>query len=125
MAEVVQAIYRSRIRVGQPVSVYFSSDFPPALVEDILAYMDARDPQGQPLSLYPWGREVEQKLAALSKVQRRIVEMLLARYPTFPATWTMTLPHKEAMTLLGYDDRRNMRQVLDNLAATGIEVTIT
>jgi hypothetical protein len=125
MAEVVQAIYRSQIRVGEPVSVYFSSDFPPALVEDILAYMDASDPQGQPLSLYPWGREVERKLATLTKVQRRIVATLLERYPTFADTWTLTLPQKEAMTMLDYKDSRNMRQVLDNLAATGIQVALS
>jgi hypothetical protein len=125
MAEVVQAIYRSRIRVGRPVSVYFSSDYPPDLVEDILQYMDARDSQGQPLSVYPWGREVEQKLATLTKVQRRIVATLLERYPTFADTWTLALPQKEAMAMLDYKDSRNMRQVLDNLAATGIEVTIT
>jgi hypothetical protein len=125
MAEVVQAIYRSRIRARHPVSVYFSSDHPAAFVENVLAYMDAHNPQGQPLSLYPWGREVEQKLATLSKVQRRIVETLLAQYPSFPATWTMTLSQKEAMALLDYKDSRNMRQVLDNLAATGIQITIT
>ena len=125
MAEVVQAIYRSQIRVEQPVSVYFSSDYTEAFVEDVLQYMDARNPQGQPLSLYPWEREVEQKLATLTKVQRRIVETLLERYPTFADTWILTLPQKEAMAVLGYDDRRNLQQVLHNLAATGIEVTIT
>jgi hypothetical protein len=125
MAEVVQAIYRSRIRPGQPVSVYFSSDCPLAFVDAVLEYMDARDAQGRPLSVYVWGRDIERTLAALSKVQRRIVETLLQHYPIFGDTWTLSLPQKEAIALLDYNDSRNMRQVLEHLAATGIEVTIT
>src|SRR5262249_39634377 len=50
LAEVVQATYRSRIRTGKAVDVYFSSDFDAQFLNAFLTYTHARGVDGAPLT---------------------------------------------------------------------------
>ena len=55
MAEIIQGIYRTRIRKEEPgsnsVSVYFTSDWSVDFIEDCMHYMHAKTEDGKILTL--------------------------------------------------------------------------
>ena len=117
VAEVVQHTFRTRCQFGQPVTVYFTPDWGREFVQRFLDYTHATDVAGLPLSVFNqdemWERKFKEK--GLTKVQKRVVTQVLEKYPEFEQTWSIELPKKEAMTLLGYTNVRNLRDVLENL----------
>jgi hypothetical protein len=62
-AEIVQALYRSQIRRGKPVSLYFSSDFKGKFIHKVLRYINAVDGDGQPLEVLSFQETLEIKYA--------------------------------------------------------------
>lgn len=69
---------------------------------------------------------LERKLKGmgLTKVQKRIVSQVLEKYPEFEQTWSISLPKKQVMVLLGYTNVRDLQEVLGNLEKKDIHITL-
>jgi len=96
-------------------------------VQQFLEYTHATDVAGLPLSVFNKDEMLERKFKemGLTKVQKRIVSQVLEAYPEFEQTWSIALPKKSAMTLLGYTNVRNLRKVLVNLEEKDIHIQLT
>jgi hypothetical protein len=68
LAEVVQATYRTRIRLGDPVDVYFTPDFDDAFLNAFLHYVNARDAHGDVLSVLHPAAQLRQLLTPHGKL---------------------------------------------------------
>jgi len=117
VAEIVQHTFRTRCQFHQPITVYFTPDWGKEFVQQFLDYTHATDVAGQPLSVFNQDEMLERKFKemGLTKVQKRIVVQVLKTYREFEQTWDIALDKKEAMTLLGYTNIRNLKKVLTNL----------
>ena len=104
--------------------MYFTPDWGKECIQQFLEYTRATDVAGLPLSVFNQDELFKRKfkVMGLTKVQKRIVSQVLTEYPEFAQTWSITLPKKATMQLLGYMNIRNLRKVFVNLEEKDIHM---
>jgi hypothetical protein len=126
LAEVVNQTFRSRCQFGEPVTIYFTPDYSKDDIQKFLVYTNARDLDGQPLSIFTREELLEEKLRKMGFDKRQIHHLsnIVKTYPEFEDNGCIEFSTQKAKKVLGKSNIRDIREMLENWQNKGVHITL-